>query len=455
MKKKVLIIDDDTYICGILENFLTQKGFLTDYTYLGAVAIKRIKETDYDLILCDFRLPDCDGFKILSVGKNKNLFTPVVIMTAYADIKQAVKLIKQGAFDYVTKPIYPEEILQLVKKAMEPEDNRFSMKSFGNYFIAGESREIKKIMEDIQAVAPTDITVLVEGETGSGKEYIARAIHIHSKRKEKPFVAVDCGALPRDLANSELFGHIKGSFTGAINDKRGYFEQANGGTLFLDEIGNLSLENQLKMLRAIQEKAITRLGDEKNISLNVRIIVATNEDLNESVKEKSFREDLYHRINVFKVKIPPLRERKGDIALFSTQFIERANAEFGKSVKGLSPEAEKIFLSYPWFGNIRELENVLRRSVLLTQGEWIDVDILPEELKTTGKEALITSPAHSINQSTIELKEATALAEKEVILNALIETNYNKTQAAKLLNIDRKTLYNKLKQLDIDGTNEA
>lgn len=308
-------------------------------------------------------------------------------------------------------------------------------------------------MEDINAVAPTDITVLIEGETGSGKEYIARAIHINSKRYEKPFVAVDCGALPRDLANSELFGHIKGSFTGAINDKRGYFEQANGGTLFLDEIGNLSLENQLKMLRAIQEKVITRLGDEKNIELNVRIIVATNEDLNESVKEKNFREDLYHRINVFKIKIPPLRERRGDILIFTNKFIERANTEFNKNVKGLTPEAEIIFSNYPWYGNIRELENVLRRSVLLTRDEWIGPDILPEELKTVGKETSNHSN-FATNQSTIELKEATAIAEKEVILNALSETNYNKTQAAKLLNIDRKTLYNKLKQLEIEGTGD-
>jgi two-component system, NtrC family, response regulator HydG len=455
MKKKILIVDDDTYIGNLLENFLNQKGFAAEIAYSGSTAIKKIKDKDFDLILCDFRLPDCDGFKILSVAKNQNLFTPVVIMTAYADIKQAVKLIKSGALDYVTKPIYPEEILQLVKKAIEADDHKFSMKSFGNYFISGESPEMKKIMEDIRAVAPTDITVLIEGETGSGKEYIARAIHINSKRHEKPFIAVDCGALPKDLANSELFGHIKGSFTGAISDKRGYFEQANGGTLFLDEIGNLSLENQLKMLRSLQEKVITRLGDEKTIELNVRIIVATNEDLIGGVKERSFREDLYHRINVFKIRIPPIRERREDIVLFTNSFINRANLEFDKHVKGLTPEAEKIFHSYPWFGNIRELENVLRRSVLLSPNEWIGVDILPDELKMVGRDIMTNNSGNHINlQSAIELKEATALAEKEVILNALAETNYNKTQAAKLLNIDRKTLYNKLKQLEIEGSGE-
>lgn len=452
MKKKILIIDDDTYICQLLENFLNQKGFDTDISYSCSLGIKKINEKDYDLILCDFRLPDCDGFRILSAAKNKNIFIPVIIMTAYAEINQAVKLIKSGALEYVTKPIYPDEILQLIKKTIGDGINKFSMKSFGKFFITSENHQMKKIMDEIYAVAPTDITVLIEGETGSGKEYIARSVHINSRRSEKPFIAVDCGALPKDLANSELFGHVKGSFTGAINDKRGYFEQANGGTLFLDEIGNLSLENQLKMLRALQEKVITRLGDEKNIELNVRIIVATNEDLIAGVKEKSFREDLYHRINVFKVRIPALRERKDDIILFSKAFIERANAEFGKNVKGLTPEAEKAFLSHPWFGNIRELENVLRRSVLLTGGDYIDVDTLPGEMKMQVKENPFIS---NINlQSTIELKEATAIAEKEVILNALIETNYNKTQAAKLLNIDRKTLYNKLKQLEIEGSTD-
>ena len=449
MKKKILIIDDDTYICTLLENLLKSNGYNTDVAYSGSTAIKKINENEYDLILCDYRLPDSDGLKILSVTKKKNLFTPVIIMTAYAEVKMAVKLIKSGALDYVTKPIYPEEILQLLKKALDTDSKKHTSKSFGQQFIAGESPQFQKILRDIQTIAPTDVTVLIEGETGSGKEYIARAIHFNSKRKNKPFIAVDCGALPRDLANSELFGHVRGSFTGAVLDKRGYFEQAHGGTLFLDEISNLSLENQLKMLRVIQEKAVSRLGDEKSIDVDVRIIVATNEDLSENVKNNNFREDLYHRVNVVKIKLPPLRERKEDIMLFINNFIERSNAEFGKDIKGVTEEAKNILLNYPWYGNIRELENVIKRSVLLSPNELVELDSLPDEIKSFSRNSHVGPKIQGDVLSSLELKEATAMAEKEIIINALLETNYNKTQAAKLLNIDRKTLYNKLKQLEI------
>jgi two-component system response regulator HydG len=360
MKKRILIIDDDTYICGLLENFLSANGYVTDTAFSGSTGVKKINEYEYDLILCDYRLPDSDGLKILSLSRKKNLFTPIIIMTAYADVKMAVKLIKMGAFDYVTKPIYPEEILQLVNKSLVPETTRLTPKTFEKQFITGESPQFRSILQDIQSVSPTDVTVLIEGETGTGKEYVARAIHYKSKRYNKPFIAVDCGALPHDLANSELFGHVKGAFTGAIVDKRGYFEQAHGGTLFLDEIGNLSLENQLKMLRVLQEKAVCRLGDEKKIDVDIRIIVATNDDLKENLKHNTFREDLYHRINVVKLKLPPLRERKEDILLFAEKFIENSNREFGKEIKGISDDAKAILVNYPWHGNIRELENVIK-----------------------------------------------------------------------------------------------
>lgn len=449
MKKKILIIDDDTYICNLLDNFLSTNGFDTDTAYSGSTAIEKINRNEYDLILCDYRLPDSDGLKILSITKKKNLFTPIIIMTAYADVRMAVKLIKSGAQDYVTKPVYPEEILQLIKKSLDSGSNKLTAKTFEQQFIAGESPQFTKILQDIQSISPTDVTVLIEGETGTGKEYTAMAIHYKSKRKNKPFIAVDCGALPRDLANSELFGHVKGAYTGAIIDKRGYFEQAQGGTIFLDEIGNLSLENQLKMLRVLQEKAVCRLGDEKKIDVDVRIIVATNEDLKERVKNGKFREDLYHRINVVKISLPPLRERKMDILLFADRFIEISNRDFGKGVRDISDDAKKILLNYPWYGNIRELENVIKRSVLLSDSDIINIESLPDEIKSY---SVTHQTGHVFQRETLssfELKEAAAIAEKETIINALMETNYNKTQAAKLLNIDRKTLYNKLKQLEI------
>ncbi len=454
MKKKILVIDDDTYICNLLENFLTTNGYHTDIAFSGSTGIKKINENEYDLILCDYRLPDSDGLKIVSLTKKKNLFTPIVIMTAYADVKMAVKLIKSGAIDYVTKPIYPEEILQLLKRNLDGDSNRLTSKTFEQQFITGDSQQFRKILQDVQSISPTDVTVLIEGETGTGKEYVARAIHYKSKRKNKPFVAVDCGALPRDLANSELFGHIKGAFTGAVIDKRGYFEQAHGGTLFLDEIGNLSLENQLKMLRVLQEKAVSRLGDEKKIDVDVRIIVATNENLKLSLKNNTFREDLYHRINVVKIVIPPLRERKEDVLLFAAKFVEKSNLEFGKDVTGISDDAGRTLISYPWYGNIRELENVIKRSVLLASSNVITIQSLPEEIRSYSTDSHLDHKFQKTAISSLELKEATAIAEKEIIVNALEETNYNKTQAAKLLNIDRKTLYNKLKQLEIDSAGE-
>ena len=457
MKKKILVIDDDTYISNLLENLLTSNDYYAEAVFSGSSAMKKLNENEYDLVLCDFRLPDSDGLKILSARKKKNLFTPFIIMTAYSDIRMAVQLIKSGAYDYVTKPIYPEEILQLIKRCLAGNSGRHDGQSFEQQFIASDSDLMKRILQEIQSIAPTNVTVLIQGETGSGKEYIARAIHYKSKRKNKPFIAVDCGALPRDLANSELFGHVKGAFTGAIMDKRGYFEQAHGGTLFLDEIGNLSMENQIKILRILQEKVVTRIGDEKNIEVDVRIIVATNEDLKEGVKNNTIREDLYHRINVVKIDLPPLRERREDIMLFADRFIEKSNIEFGKNIKGISDNAKKILLGYPWFGNIRELENIIKRGVLLSHSDMIDLESLPEEIRSYSVESFPGQEKElsTLNSmSSLELKKATEIAEKEIITNALLESNYNKTQAAKLLNIDRKTLYNKIKQLEIKSVGD-
>jgi two-component system, NtrC family, response regulator HydG len=449
--KKILVIDDDSYICKLLVNYLQQKGYKTEGTISGVKGMRLIEKGNYDLILSDYRLPDSDGLKILQHVKSKKANVPVIIMTAYADIKIAVKLIKAGAFDYVTKPIQPEEILQLVNRAIESGKEKENDISFEKGFIVGKSPEIHKVMQHVKAVSPTDLTVLIEGETGSGKEYIARAIHYSSMRKNKPFVAVDCGAIPKELANSELFGHVKGAFTGAINDKKGYFELAKGGTLFLDEVGNLPYENQVKLLRALQEQIINKVGDNKTIKTDVRLIAATNEDLIKQIEESEFREDLYHRLNGFKIQLPALRERSLDMLEFTELFIQKANKAFHKNILGIDDAVKNLFDEYPWFGNIRELQNVINRAVLLSQSEIINIEVLPDEIRLHKfhNNSKIMKPNYS-NSALTELKEATEVTEKEVILNALKESNFNKSKAAKILKIDRKTLYNKIKLYEIE-----
>lgn len=305
-------------------------------------------------------------------------------------------------------------------------------------------------MKLVKIVAPTDLTVLIEGETGSGKEFIAKAIHYASERSKKPFVAVDCGAIPKELANSELFGHIKGSFTGAINNKMGYFEQAKGGTLFLDEVGNLPYENQIKLLRALQERFINRVGDNKVIKVDVRIITASNEDLAKLVEANEFREDLYHRLNAFKIQLPPIRDRGDDIMEFANFFVDKANRAFKKTITGFDDDTKALIYKYAWHGNIRELQNVINRAVLLSQGDTIKPEVMPNEIRYYGMQSGGRNDSSFSRNEITELKQATLVTEKEVIINALIESNYNKSKAAKMLNIDRKTLYNKIKQYEIE-----
>ena len=447
----ILVIDDDTYMCNLLVNHLNRHDYQAEAAYNGANAKKLIEKNAFDLILCDYRLPDSDGLKILQFVKKLQPLTPIIIMTAYSDVRMAVKLIKSGAYDYVAKPIHNEEILQLISRALTAGRKEETGTSFQEGFITGKSAKIQQAMQHVQLVAPNDITVLIEGETGSGKEYIAKAIHYASRRRDKPFVPVDCGAIPKELANSELFGHIKGAFTGAINDKQGYFEQAKGGTIFLDEVGNLPHENQVKLLRALQERIITRVGDNKSLSVDVRLIAASNEDLVKLVNANEFREDLYHRLNGFKIQIPPLREREEDILIFARFFIDQANKAFHRHVTGMDEAAEKLLLAYKWYGNIRELQNVINRAVLLSQGSQIEAEHLPDEIRFSSLHAVPGREKTEFPRNGVtELKEATLVTEKEVIANALIKSNFNKSKAAKMLNIDRKTLYNKIKLYKIN-----
>lgn len=445
MKSSILIVDDDPYIVNLLENYLEREGYQTFTSLKGKPAIKLIQNEHIDVVLCDIRLPDINGTELLQHIRKIAPGISVIMMTAYAEIRVAVDSIKSGAYDYVAKPIYPEEINEIIKRAIQKKTKR---ELLNDNFIAGESMKMQEVIEQAKLVAPTDMSVLIQGETGSGKEYIARLIHNNSSRSDKKFVAIDCGAIPRELAPSELFGHIIGAFTGAIANKSGYFEQANRGTIFLDEIGNLDYETQVKLLRAIQQKVITRVGDSKTIDVDVRIVSASNLDLLKATVDGHFREDLYHRINEFKIELPALRERSKDIIIFAQHFLQEANRDLNKNVEDFESDVLRAFRAYPWHGNLREMRNIVKRSVLITRTNLITLDCLPEEF---GSKKISTTEQVIEDKTTLNLKNAAEEAEKHILIQALKEANYNKTKAAALLNIDRKTLYNKLSRFGIES----
>lgn len=452
----ILIIEDDAAFCQMLQKFLTKHGYTVAVSFTAPEAKSKLKEVDFDLVLTDLRLPDYDGIQLLVDIKQMNEATPVIVMTGYAEVGSAVTAMKKGAFDYIAKPFTPDEIVKLIAKALEGkfEEKENSIKPLisinsqkkeskvstreTSKIIRGISEASKKLYEYVNLVAPTDMSVLITGESGTGKEVTAKAIHDNSSRKDFNFIAVDCGAIPKELATSEFFGHIKGSFTGAIEDKIGNFEAANGGTLFLDEVGNLSYENQIQLLRALQERKIKRVGSTKEIEVDLRIITATNEDLNEAVEKGTFREDLYHRLNEFSVHIPSLEERFDDLILFVEHFLEKANDNLNKNVHGFSNEVWDTFRQYHWPGNLRELQNVVKRAVLLTTGNEVELQVLPKEvIESNGK------PLKPENFSKSEF-------EKDRIIKALKKTNFNKSKAAKLLQVTRKTLYNKINHYNLD-----
>ncbi|MEX0981109.1 MAG: sigma-54 dependent transcriptional regulator [Bacteroidales bacterium] len=445
---KVLIVDDDVFICNILEKLLADNGYEVETAYSAASAKKLLKDSSFDVVLCDYRLPDSDGLKMLNSIKWLVPGAKVIIITAYADVSIAVKLIKGGADDYIVKPLRQDELLVLLRKLLQNSSgDRLPRKNGEEEFFFGESPEIKQLLQLAETVSPTDMSVIIDGETGSGKEYLARFIHYRSKRRERPFVALDCGAIPKSLANSELFGHIKGSFTGAVADKIGVFQEADGGTLFLDEIGNLDYEVQVKLLRTLQERKVNRVGDPKTTNIDVRIIAASNEDLSHLVEENKFREDLYHRINEFMMHLPPLRERRKDIQQYAEFFIQEANMQLDKDVTGMDADVMDLIRSYSWPGNLRELRNVIKRSVLLSQSDRITKDSLPREITSFH---LHEEMNQSMGESSGELREVSRDAERKLIIGTLQSVDNNKSKAARILNVDRKTLYNKMKQLNID-----
>ncbi|MFB9107143.1 sigma-54-dependent transcriptional regulator [Flavobacterium gyeonganense] len=444
---KILLIEDDISFCKLLERFLVKKAFDVTIAFSAEEARLYIKKESFDLILTDLRLPDADGIVLMSEFKTSHPEIPVILMTGYSDVNTAVKAIKNGASDYISKPFNPDEVLLVITNALQTAPTEKvvvkekkavnKQASPENEFVKGISVASKKLLEHIKLVSPTDMSVLIIGESGTGKEIIAKSIHQQSQRKNNNFIAVDCGAIPKELAASEFFGHLKGSFTGAISDKTGYFEAANGGTIFLDEIGNLSYENQIQLLRALQERKIKPVGSNKEINVDIRIITATNEDLREAVKNGDFREDLYHRINEFSIQSPSLTDRGEDLMVFADYFLEKANQQLNKDIIGFSPEVVAIFQKYSWPGNLRELQNCIKRATLLSQGDFIESDVLPIEFFQTEK--LGSSGSFSLSDN-----------EREAIIHALSRTQNNKSEAAKLLKITRKTLYNKLKQYNID-----
>ncbi len=466
--KKILIIDDDIDMCQLLARFLQRKGFETVTATNGNKGIAAFKDAGFDLVLCDFRLGDKEGVDVLREIKQLNHSVPVIIITGYSDIKMAVEVIRQGAYDYITKPLVPDEVLNIINKAIngEVEESKAGKASSNGHaakkatgdgeitsdFLVGKDVAIQQMYQQIKTIAPTNYSVIIYGESGTGKEVVAKTIHANSDRKNKPFVALDCGTLSKELAASEMFGHVKGSFTGALNDKEGMFETANGGTLFLDEVGNLPMDVQVTLLRVIQERKFKRVGGNKDTTVDVRIIVASNENLKEAYMAGKFREDLYHRFNEFSIHIPPLRSRKTDIPLFAKFFLDITAAELNKEIIGFEEDVMQLFLEYNWPGNLREFRNVVRRAGLLTTSGLINKNVLPWEIISGPAD----QPGPTVSATTVNtedrsgnhiatLKSAAANAEYEAIMNVLKQVNFNKTKAAEILNIDRKTLYNKIK----------
>ncbi len=440
----ILIIEDDLTFAQLLEGFLSKHSHNPFAVNNVKKGLKSLEQQKFDLLLVDYRLPDGTGLDVLTHLRDQGLVCPLIIMTSFNDVRTAVKAIQLGAFDYITKPVNPDELLMIINNALSDKNSLLKTKKSiqPQDTIKGSSPTANKLYEHLQLVAPTDMSVIIQGESGTGKEYAARTLHQQSKRSNKPFIAIDCGALSKDLAASELFGHAKGAFTGALNDKHGQFEAANGGTLFLDEIGNLSYEVQVKLLRALQERVIQPLGTTQTIPVDVRIVAATNDDLANSVAKGVFREDLYHRLNEFKIQLPALRDRGKDLELFIEHFIKSANTELDRNVQHVSEEAKTILLQYDWPGNLRELKNVIKRMVLLTPTGTAGINALPDEM--------IFSIRQPAKPSGSDLKAINEVNEKNLILETLIKVKYNKSKAAKLLNIDRKTLYSKMERYEIE-----
>lgn len=448
----ILIVDDNEDLQFNLSNIIQSEGYNVISAGEGKKALKEVKSKSPNLVLLDMRLPGMDGMTILDEIKKIDSNIIVIMLTAFGEVKGAVNAMKLGAYDYITKPFDNEELLLCIKKALDSQKLSNEVISLRKQLdeknlldeVIGQSKEFQQVLNQARLIAPTNMTVMIQGESGTGKEIICNLLHKLSLRKNQPLVAIDCGAIPDSLVESELFGHEKGAFTGADYTKQGKFEQANGGTLFLDELTNLTEASQMKLLRVIQERKIHRIGSKKAIDIDVRIICASNIKLSDAVVNGKFRNDLFYRLNEFHINLPLLKDRKDDIPVLAKYFMDDANKEFSKNIKGFSPGAAKKLLDYAWPGNVRELKNIVRRSVLLTDSDTIQVEALALNLLTPNNQ----NPEQPDND-TNTLEGATRQVEKEIILKALEESNGNKIKAAKILQMNRKTLYRKIKNLGI------
>ena len=453
---KILIVEDDLTFGTMIKTWLGKKGFQTEKVTTVRAALNFLMEnSDTDLVLSDLRLPDHDGLRILQWTRDHGRDIPFIVMTSYAEVQNAVLAMKSGASDYISKPFPPDMLLDKIQEALKGEKEKHSaqrqpakakdkqkveaeVSSSGTpKYLEGKSEASRQLYSYVSLVAPTPMSVLILGASGTGKEYVARRIHQQSPRADKPFFALDCGAIPKDVAASEFFGYKKGAFTGADQDKKGAFETANGGTLFLDEVGNLSYEVQVQLLRALQERKVRPLGSTEEIAIDIRLVCATNENLAQGVADGKFREDLYHRINEFTVYMPELKDRGTDLFLFADLFIRQANEELGRQVSGLDDKASERIAAYDWPGNLRELNNVMKRATLLAKGSYITVDELQQSMNQLRPTVTAAVPLRD-EQS-----------ERQRIEAAIQAADGNKSKAAQLLGVDRKTLYNKLKKYDI------
>ena len=445
----ILIVEDDLTYATMMQTWLRKKGFEVDRcSSVGAAARLLTDSPDFDLILSDLRLPDHDGLFLLQWMKKRGSSVPFIMMTSYAEVQNAVLAMKLGASDYVAKPVQPDILLQKIQDALHPSDDapapahvaktrgQGQVPSAVPRHIEGESEASRQLYHYVSLVAPTPMSVLILGASGTGKEYVARRIHELSPRHAKPFFALDCGAIPKEVAASEFFGYVKGAFTGATTDKTGAFVEANGGTLFLDEVGNLSYDVQVQLLRALQERKVRPLGSAHETEVDIRLVCATNGDLASLVADGLFREDLYHRINEFTIYMPELKDRGADLFLFADLFIKQANTQLGRDVLGLDNKASERLVSYAWPGNLRELNNVMRRATLLAKGQHIGLSELEQAMAPT---AHVETLALHDQQTECQRIEA-----------ALRAAGGNKSKAARLLGVDRKTLYNKMKRYDME-----
>jgi two-component system response regulator AtoC len=449
---RILVVDDDEPVLKVIQRFLADQGYSADTTHSGKRAIEKEVESRYDLVILDLVLPDLSGLEVLKELKKEDSSISVLIMTGYGKIETAVQAMKLGADDYLQKPFRSLDVLSIaIKRIKEYRDLKAECsylkeqlnESFRLSNIIGRSRKITGIFQLIKKVAPLNSTVLIEGESGTGKELIARAIHQISDRKENRFVALNCGAIPLTLLESELFGHEKGAFTGALQEKKGYFEVADKGTIFLDEISEMDLALQVKLLRVIQEKKFQRIGGTREISTDVRIIASTNRNLDQEILQNRFRKDLYYRINVIKIIVPPLRDRQEDIPLLSYFFLKKYSEEFGRNIRSISPKVMSGFLNYRWDGNVRELENVVERAVALAESEEIQPHDLPKNI-------FFSESADEISSPLLHFDEAKRQFEQHYLERILEETKGNVTMASRISLIPRQNIYDKIKKLNID-----